>query len=156
MYRGAFVLSCRFFVLWKPSARHQRPIVQLSIKQASMSSIHYKFKSSVEYDTLTFDGLHISLADLKKAILVQKKIGKSAEFDLQITNAQTGEEYKDESHLIPKNASVIVRRIPVGGVRANIKAEPVDLNGSPYLKSVCSSTIFDHNNMWSCVSLYNY
>ena len=55
-----------------------------------MSSVHYKFKSSNDYATVTFDGLHISLADLKKAIMTQKKITR-AMFDLQVTNAQTGE-----------------------------------------------------------------
>lgn len=54
-----------------------------------MSCIHYKFKSSLDYDSVTFDGLHISLGDLKKAIIQHKKLGKNAEFDLQITNAQT-------------------------------------------------------------------
>lgn len=54
-----------------------------------MSSIHYKFKSSLDYDTITFDGLSISLGDLKKAIMHQKRMGKSADYDLQITNAQT-------------------------------------------------------------------
>lgn len=55
-----------------------------------MSSVHYKFKSSIDYDTVTFDGLHISLGDLKKAIMEQKKIGR-VEFDLQVTNAQSSE-----------------------------------------------------------------
>lgn len=54
-------------------------------------SVHYKFKSSLDFDTVTFDGLHISVADLKKSILQLKKIGKAADFDLQITNAQTKE-----------------------------------------------------------------
>jgi E3 ubiquitin-protein ligase RBBP6 len=54
-------------------------------------SVHYKFKSALEYDTVTFDGLHISVGDLKKAILHQKKLSKSVDFDLQITNAQTKE-----------------------------------------------------------------
>ena len=58
-----------------------------------MSCIHYKFKSSKDYDTLTFDGLHISLADLKKAIMQHKKLVKTGaiDFDLQIVNAQTRE-----------------------------------------------------------------
>ena len=43
----------------------------------------------MEYDTLTFDGLHISLADLKKAIREHKRLGKTGEFHLQITDAQT-------------------------------------------------------------------
>lgn len=54
-------------------------------------SVHYKFKSALEYDTITFDGLHISVKDLKKSILHQKRIGKTFDFDLQVTNAQTKE-----------------------------------------------------------------
>ena len=54
-----------------------------------MAVVHYKFKSSLDYDSLTFDGVHISLADLKKSILQQKKLGRAGDFDLQVTNAQT-------------------------------------------------------------------
>lgn len=57
----------------------------------SEMSVHYKFKSALEYDTVTFDGLHISVRDLKNAIVQQKRIGKNSDFDLQITNAQTKE-----------------------------------------------------------------
>lgn len=94
-----------------------------------MSSVHYKFKSSIDYDTVTFDGLHISLGDLKKAIMEQKKIGR-VEFDLQVTNAQSSEEYKGEGDLIPKNASVQVRRVPLGGVGANLVAAPTKMEGT--------------------------
>ncbi|XP_050537650.1 E3 ubiquitin-protein ligase RBBP6 isoform X2 [Daktulosphaira vitifoliae] len=76
-------------------------------------SVHYKFKSAISYDTITFDGLHISLKDLKKAILHQKQIGKNTDFDLQVTNAQTNEEYTDDQTLIPKNTSLVVSRIPL-------------------------------------------
>lgn len=55
-----------------------------------MSCIHYKFKSSLDYNSVTFDGLHLSLGDLKKAITAQKRL-KPGEFDLEITNAQTGD-----------------------------------------------------------------
>ena len=54
-------------------------------------SVHYKFKSALSFDTVTFDGLHISVRDFKKAIIHQKRIGKNTDFDLQITNAQTKE-----------------------------------------------------------------
>lgn len=54
-------------------------------------SVHYKFKSALDFDTITFDGLHINVADLKKAIIHQKRLGKNVDFDLQITNAQTKE-----------------------------------------------------------------
>eukprot|EP00118_Oscarella_pearsei_P004799 m.21008 g.21008 ORF g.21008 m.21008 type:complete len:261 (+) comp28121_c0_seq3:248-1030(+) len=79
-----------------------------------MSCVHYKYKNSLDYDTITFDGLHISLNDLRQAIMAQKKIGKSNDFVLQVVNAQTKEEYKGDGTLIPRNASVIVRRAPIG------------------------------------------
>ncbi|XP_077130597.1 E3 ubiquitin-protein ligase RBBP6 isoform X6 [Ranitomeya variabilis] len=107
-----------------------------------MSCVHYKFSSKLNYDTVTFDGLHISLADLKKQIMGRERL-KAADCDLQITNAQTQEEYTDETALIPKNSSVIVRRIPIGGVKTATKtfvisrAEPV----SGTSKSVCNPTI---------------
>ena len=56
------------------------------------SSIHYKFRSGLEYDTITFDGPAISLNDLREAIMQQKKIQKSPALEtLEITNAQTKE-----------------------------------------------------------------
>ncbi|XP_072703928.1 E3 ubiquitin-protein ligase RBBP6-like [Ciconia boyciana] len=85
-----------------------------------MSCIHYKFSSKLNYDTVTFNGLHISVCDLKRQIMSREKL-KVAHCDLQITNAQTKEEYTDDNALIPRNSSVIVRRIPVGGVKATSK-----------------------------------
>uniref|UniRef100_H2YGK3 CCHC-type domain-containing protein n=1 Tax=Ciona savignyi TaxID=51511 RepID=H2YGK3_CIOSA len=81
-----------------------------------MSAIHYKFSSSTEYKNVTFDGINISLTDLKRAIMEKQKL-KHTELDLHITNAQTLQVYKDESALIPKNTAVLVRRIPLGPVR---------------------------------------
>ncbi|KAK3583584.1 hypothetical protein CHS0354_039402 [Potamilus streckersoni] len=77
-----------------------------------MSVIHFKFKNSLDYDSITFDGLHLSLKDLKKCI-IQKKRLKSEEVDLQVINAQTREEYKDNELLIPRNTSVVIARVPV-------------------------------------------
>ncbi|XP_054693190.1 E3 ubiquitin-protein ligase RBBP6-like [Grus americana] len=85
-----------------------------------MSCVHYKFSSKLNYDTVTFNGFHICLRDLKRQIFIREKL-KPANCDLQITNAQTKEEYTDENALIPKNSSVIVRRIPAGGGKATSK-----------------------------------
>lgn len=63
-------------------------------------SVHYKFKSALDFDTITFDGLHISVSDLKKAIVHQKRLGKTTEFDLQITNAQTKEGKHEWKYLL--------------------------------------------------------
>lgn len=56
-----------------------------------MSCVHYKFKNSLDYETLTFDGLYISVEELKRSIYEKKRIGKSTDCDLMITNAQTKE-----------------------------------------------------------------
>nr|XP_057904343.1 E3 ubiquitin-protein ligase RBBP6-like [Doryrhamphus excisus] len=79
-----------------------------------MTHIHYKFSSKLSYDTVVFDGPHITLTDLKEQIMGRERL--RAGCDLQITNAQTKEEYTDEGGVIPKGSSVIVRRVP--GVRS--------------------------------------
>ena len=56
-----------------------------------MSFVHFKFKSGVDFDKVTFDGLAITLTDLKKAIMAKKKLPQTVGFDLQITNSQTKE-----------------------------------------------------------------
>lgn len=75
-----------------------------------MSSIHYKFKATLEYKTLTFDGLHISVADLKRSICEKESI-RTESFDLLLTNAHTKRQYNAEE-LVPRNSSVIIQRIP--------------------------------------------
>ncbi|XP_075581379.1 E3 ubiquitin-protein ligase RBBP6-like [Pelecanus crispus] len=101
-----------------------------------MSCVHYKFSSKLSYDTVTFSDLHIPLCDLKRQIMGREKL-KAANCDLQISDAQTSEEYTDANALIPKNSSVIVRRIPAGGVKGTSKTyvvsrtEPIgDSSGS--------------------------
>uniref|UniRef100_A0AAY5KVG2 DWNN domain-containing protein n=1 Tax=Esox lucius TaxID=8010 RepID=A0AAY5KVG2_ESOLU len=81
-----------------------------------MSCVHYKFSSKLDYNTVTFDGLHITLAELKRQIMGRERL-KATDCDLQITNAQTREEYTDDEVHIPKHSSVIVRRTPIGGVK---------------------------------------
>ncbi|KAE9416285.1 hypothetical protein Angca_009895 [Angiostrongylus cantonensis] len=75
-----------------------------------MSSIHYKFRATLEYKTLQFDGLHITGADLKKEICAKEGI-KAEAFDLLLQNAHTKRSYTAEE-LIPRNSSIIVQRVP--------------------------------------------
>jgi hypothetical protein len=75
-------------------------------------SIHYKFKSAKTFDTLAFDGSFIAVGELKRLISEKKGLGKDHACELVLTNAQDGSEYDDESALVWKNTSVIVRRVP--------------------------------------------
>lgn len=54
-------------------------------------AVHYKFASSKDFDTVMFDGSFITVAELKRAIFQQKKLGKSPDVDLVLTNASTKE-----------------------------------------------------------------
>ncbi|XP_031355514.1 E3 ubiquitin-protein ligase RBBP6 isoform X3 [Photinus pyralis] len=112
-------------------------------------SVHYKFKSALEYDTVTFDGLHISVRDLKNSIMQQKRIGKNTDFDLQVTNAQTKEIYDNDETLIPKNTSLLIARIPSVQVKpktwegygGNSSPVPKTDDGGPASKAVDLSSL---------------
>ncbi|KAJ1722742.1 Retinoblastoma-binding protein [Coemansia erecta] len=79
-----------------------------------MSQVQYKFRSAKDHSSITFDGLSISVGDLKQEIMREQKL-EPEEFDLVITNEQTSEDYKDTMALIPKNTMILVRRIPYTG-----------------------------------------
>ncbi|KAG7489602.1 E3 ubiquitin-protein ligase RBBP6-like isoform X1 [Solea senegalensis] len=76
-----------------------------------MSSVHYKFSSKLDEKIVTFDGLHITLKELKRQIMSQERL-KATNCNLQIRDAQTGEEFTDDETQISKNSSVIVCRTP--------------------------------------------
>ena len=54
--------------------------------------------------------------------------GSSLDFDLIIQDAQTGQEFKDDSRYIQKNTSVVVRRIPVTAAVARKIHQPCETN----------------------------
>jgi len=99
--------SPSFFVLTLSGACRRREEDKMS------SCIHYRMKSSLTTHTLSFSGTHISLAELKKLIISDKKLEKTDSFELIITNSQSKEVYKKDNDMIPKNASVIVQRKPI-------------------------------------------
>ncbi|XP_058190910.1 E3 ubiquitin ligase PARAQUAT TOLERANCE 3-like isoform X1 [Rhododendron vialii] len=95
-------------------------------------AVYYKFKSAKDYDSIAIDGHFISVANLKEKIFESKHLGRGTDFDLVVTNAQTNEEYLDEAMLIPKNTSVLIRRVP-GRPRMTIVTEPVIEQDEPIL-----------------------
>ncbi|XP_072298722.1 E3 ubiquitin-protein ligase RBBP6-like [Eucyclogobius newberryi] len=86
-----------------------------------MSHIHYKFSSKLGYNTVVFDDVNVTLSELKRLIMSREKL-RAADCDLQITNAQTKEEYTDDDSPIPKGSSVIVRRVPSPGGKSSSKS----------------------------------
>ncbi|CAN4118793.1 unnamed protein product [Withania somnifera] len=87
-------------------------------------SVYFKFKSAKDYDSIPIDGHFITVGNLKEKIFESKHLGRGTDFDLVVTNAQSNEEYLDEDTLIPKNTSVLIRRVP-GRPRMPIVTAPV-------------------------------
>ena len=92
-----------------------------------MSSVHYKFKATLEYKTLTFDGLHIGVDELKKAICDKENI-RTESFDLLLMNAHTKREYT-AGELVPRNSSVVVQRIPRENAQKLPKVQDTSTSG---------------------------
>jgi hypothetical protein len=76
-------------------------------------SVRFKFKNDLDYQAVPCDGFNISVRDLKRNIIRQKRLGRVTDFDLLVTNSQSGKIYKDETELIPKNTTLTVQRAPL-------------------------------------------
>ena len=78
------------------------------------SVILYKFRSGTTFEALPLPGSAARLFDVKKAIVVAKKLDQgSMEFDLSVRDATTNVEYTDDAMLLPRGARLVVQRLPV-------------------------------------------
>jgi E3 ubiquitin-protein ligase RBBP6 len=57
----------------------------------ALSLVHYKFKSQKDFDSLTFDGMFISVGELKRQIVEKKGLARDQACELLLTNAQSNE-----------------------------------------------------------------
>nr|XP_020453549.1 E3 ubiquitin-protein ligase RBBP6 isoform X2 [Monopterus albus] len=94
-----------------------------------MTHVHYKFSSKLSYDTVVFDGSCVTLRELKGEIMGREKL-RARDCELQITDAQTKQEYTDDEGLISKGCSVIVRRIPISGGRSSSSSKTYNKESS--------------------------
>jgi E3 ubiquitin-protein ligase RBBP6 len=76
-------------------------------------SVRFKFKNDIEYSAIPCDGFHISVHDLKRAIIRAKRLGRVTDFDLDVTNHQDGKVFENDETLIPKNSTLIIVRKPL-------------------------------------------
>ena len=77
-------------------------------------SVRFKFKNDLEFSAVICDGFHISVRDLKRAIVRQKRLGRVTDFDLEISNQDNiNEPFTDDEALIAKNSALIVVRKPL-------------------------------------------
>ncbi|KAG4194966.1 hypothetical protein ERO13_A06G082600v2 [Gossypium hirsutum] len=78
-------------------------------------SVHFKFRSSRNYDSIDIGGQpSISVRDLKSSIVQNKKLNLCQDFDLLFSDPISGQEYVHEDFQIPCGSSVIIKRVPAG------------------------------------------
>ena len=96
-------------------------------------TIQYKFKSSNAQHSVQFDGPHIPLAELRAKIVADNHIVKGRDFFvLELSNAQTGEVYGENS-LVGRNTAVLVKRVPL------TRQEPIQARQRARPKLMCPS-----------------
>jgi protein MPE1 len=77
------------------------------------SSVFYKFKNSREPERIVFDGTGISVFELKREIIIASGLGDGTEFNLHMyPEDDLTSEYKDDTSLIPRSATVVCVRRP--------------------------------------------
>uniref|UniRef100_A0AC34FNU1 E3 ubiquitin-protein ligase RBBP6 n=1 Tax=Panagrolaimus sp. ES5 TaxID=591445 RepID=A0AC34FNU1_9BILA len=108
------------------------------------SSIHYKFGNDVELKRLPFEGIHISLDELKKAI--SQAEGVNLEYvDLTLKNADTKRVYEG-SCFVPRNSTVILMRVPRATPIRMPKVNSNEASGAVLQKSVDRTPVIAHIN----------
>lgn len=108
-------------------------------------SVHYKFKNTIEWNNVKFDGVYISASDLKSIIVQQKKLGHS---ELQLENEETGQCYADDQ-MIPKNTNIVCIRLPFANSnkRTRLMAnQPYPARFSGNANSAGSTTSINNNH----------
>ncbi|KXN87414.1 hypothetical protein AN958_08845 [Leucoagaricus sp. SymC.cos] len=119
------------------------------------SSVFYKFNSQKHESRVTFDGTGISVFDLKREIILANNMSKANDFDLYVYDAATKQEYKDDSTIIPRSSSIIVKRMPAarpGKGKASMYvsgATPAVPTSDPVQRPGSSSTVTWHKGSMS-------
>ncbi|RMZ81657.1 hypothetical protein DV737_g2408, partial [Chaetothyriales sp. CBS 132003] len=76
------------------------------------SYVYFKFKSQKEPQRVTIDGPHTDVWNLKREIIQLSRLGDGTDFDLKIYKDNSDEEYTDDTEIIPKDSTVLARRLP--------------------------------------------
>ncbi|KAJ6836640.1 E3 ubiquitin ligase PQT3-like isoform X1 [Iris pallida] len=102
-------------------------------------SVRFKFRSAVSFDSVDLGGRRsISVRDLRARIVAQKKLHLGHDFDLLLSDADTGIGFDDEEAEIEAGSSVVIKRVPAdrSAVARDFDAGIVARNGGGYVEKV--------------------
>ncbi|KAL8158658.1 hypothetical protein V2J09_000195 [Rumex salicifolius] len=75
-------------------------------------AVYYKFQSEKKYNSICVDSPFVTVAYLKDKIFQSRYGNRGTDLGIEISNSRTNEVYHDETMLIPKCTTVLVRRTP--------------------------------------------
>ncbi|KAL7568400.1 hypothetical protein ACA910_012119 [Epithemia clementina (nom. ined.)] len=77
------------------------------------STILYRFRAGTTFEALPLPGSAARLFDVKKAIVLAKKLDQpgSMDFDLSVRDATTDEEFTDENMVLPRGTRLVIQRL---------------------------------------------
>ena len=77
-----------------------------------MSLIYFKLKNAIQQQSVTFDGSVIQIGDVKRLVAERQGLGAEGYQEITLYDPNTGNEYDDDSKVIPRNTLVEVKRTP--------------------------------------------
>ena len=102
-----------------------------------MSLIYFKLKNAIQQQSVTFDGSVIQIGDVKRLVAERQGLGPEGYQEITLYDPNTGNEYDDDSKVIPRNTLVEVKRTPAatfapltsnpGGVAVAVENEPAPM-----------------------------
>ncbi|RXW14452.1 hypothetical protein EST38_g11402 [Candolleomyces aberdarensis] len=110
------------------------------------SSVFYKWASRKDESRVTFDGTGITVFDLKREIILANNLVKGVDFDVHVYDTATKQEFKDDTHIIPRSTSVLVKRLPV--FRPAKTRIPIYLGNAPGGAVPTSEAVVRGNASW--------
>lgn len=77
-----------------------------------MSLIYYKLKNAIQQNSVTFDGSVIQIGDVKRLVAEKQGLGSEGYQEITLYDPNTGDEYDNDSKVVPRNTLVEVKRKP--------------------------------------------
>lgn len=77
------------------------------------STVSFRFKNSISTEQVAFTGSVITIGDVKRLIAIKRGLGDHGAAELTLFDSSTGDQYVDDTKVIPRNTLVIVKRAPL-------------------------------------------
>lgn len=86
--------------------------VESLFQPQKMSLIYYKLKNAIQQNSVTFDGSVIQIGDVKRLVAEKQGLGSEGYHEITLYDPNTGDEYDNDSKVVPRNTLVEVKRKP--------------------------------------------